>query len=321
MKIMNNSFLELEKEIKNANSIFIGSHVSPDGDNLGSSLGLYWALKKLDKDVKVLYVDPIPENYKFLPGIEDIVEVPSGKEVDLFIALDCGDKHRLGQNEVLAENAKVLMNIDHHASNPYYGDYNIVLKDSSSTAEVVYQLLKEMNIPIDKKIATNIYTGISADTGSFMYSNTGAKTHKIVAELYEYDIDIENININLYQSRSLGKTKLFSKALSDLELYYDNKVGLIYVSLDMLKKSEAKKEDTEGLVENIRDIENIEVAVLLKEEEDYIRVSTRSKEYVDVSKICSAFDGGGHKRASGCTLYGDVKDAKTKLLKEIGLYI
>lgn len=318
---MNNSFLELGKVIKNANNIVIGSHVSPDGDNLGSSLGLYWALKKLNKDVNVLYVDPIPENYKFLPGIKDIVEISPDKEVDLFIALDCGDKHRLGQNEELADNAKILMNIDHHSSNPYYGDYNMVLENASSTAEVVYQLLKEMEISLDENIATNIYAGISADTGSFMYSNTGALTHKIVAELYEYNIDIENININLYQSKSLGRTKLFSRAFSDLELYYDNKVGLIYVSLDMLKEADAKKEDTEGLVENIRDIQNIEVAVLLKEEKDYIRVSTRSKEYVDVSKVCSAFDGGGHIRASGCTLYGEVEDAKDKLLKEIGLQI
>ncbi len=312
-----NSYKELSKAIKEAKSIAIASHVSPDGDNLGSSLGLYLGLKKIKKDVKVLKVDKIPEKYLFLPAVDQIEEAESNYKPDLFIALDCADEDRLHINKDLARSSKMLINLDHHISNTMYGDLNLIEKDSSSTGELVYKLMVELGIEIDDEIASCIYTAISSDTGSFKYSNTSGRTHKIVSELYKTGFNPGEINIKLYQNQTMEQTKLFSHAMSGLETYFQAKVGLIVVSQEMLKKTGAKMEDTEGLVEQVRDIKGIELAILLKEKEDCIKVSTRSKAYFNASDLCAYFNGGGHKRAAGCTIYKSMQDAKDEILEKV----
>ncbi len=312
-----NSYKEIKEAILAAENIAIASHVSPDGDNLGSSLGLYMALKKINKNTRILEVDTIPENYKFLPGVEAIEEVEEDELLDVFIALDCADFERLGRNAGLAKNARTLINIDHHISNDLYGDLNLVEADSSSTGELVFYLIRELGIDFDKDIATAIYTAISSDTGSFKYSNTSGRTHSIVAELYKYDLDTELINIELYQNKSLAKTRLFTLAMSRLESHYDDQLGLVVVTRAMLEEAGAKMEDTEGLVETVRDIKPVELAILLKEKDGLVKVSTRSKRRVDVSSLCANFDGGGHKRAAGCTIYAGLDEAKEKILEKV----
>ena len=304
--------------INKSENIYICSHVQPDGDNIGSALALYMAINKKKERVNVIKVDDVPSDYQFLPDIQAFKEHDTNSPVDLFISLDSSDVERLGQGNEFLKKAKKVINIDHHVTNDNFGDVNIVLPSASATGEIVYKFIKHMNIHIDKDMATCLYTAISTDTGRFMYSNTTYETHIIASELLKTGIDLNSINIYLYQNRSVERTRLFLDALYNMELYLDGKVGMAIVTQQMMDKYNAKLEDTEGIVSFIRDTGPIEVACLLKEiSEEEIKVSFRSKKYVDVSKIAIEFGGGGHIRAAGCTIYDTIDNAKNIVLDEI----
>ncbi|WP_313756524.1 bifunctional oligoribonuclease/PAP phosphatase NrnA [Tissierella sp.] len=306
------------KKIKESKSIYIASHVHPDGDNIGSILALWMAIKKINHKVYIIKTDDIPSDFLFLPNLNEIKEFNNSDNIDVFIALDTSDENRLGKNKELLNEAKTIINIDHHISNTNFGHINIVDSNAAATGELVYNLIKKMSIPIDKDIASCIYTAISSDTGSFMYDNTSAETHKIVAELIDIGIDKSNININLYQNKSLERTMLFIKSLETLSLYFDNKVALIKVTQDMANKANAKMEDTEGIVSFIREIAPVEVGIILKEfKENEIKVSMRSKRFIDVSAICANFNGGGHIRAAGCTINSPMDVTEKLILDEL----
>ena len=319
---MNNSLEILMEEviklIQESNNIYIASHVQPDGDNIGSILALGMAIKKLKGKVNILKVDDIPSDYHFLPNLELIKEHDADRPIDLFIALDSSDIDRLGLGKQFALRANKIINIDHHVTNDNFGHINIVSTSSGATGEIIYKIIKKMGVEIDKDIATCLYTAISTDTGSFMYSSTSHITHLIVADLLKVGIDNNYINVNLYQSRSIERTRLFINSLNKLECFLDGKIGIIAVTQEMLRDNNTKLEDTEGIVSFIRDIDSIEVACLLKEiDNNEIKVSLRSKKEIDVSKVCNKFNGGGHVRAAGCTIYGKIDDAKQLILEEI----
>ena len=319
---MNNSLEILMEEviklIQESNNIYIASHVQPDGDNIGSILALGMAIKKLKGKVNILKVDDIPLDYHFLPNLELIKEHDADQPIDLFIALDSSDIDRLGLGKQFALRANKIINIDHHVTNDNFGHINIVSTSSGATGEIIYKIIKKMGVEIDKDIATCLYTAISTDTGSFMYSSTSHITHLIVADLLKVGIDNNYINVNLYQSRSIERTRLFINSLNKLECFLDGKIGIIAVTQEMLRDNNTKLEDTEGIVSFIRDIDSIEVACLLKEiDNNEIKVSLRSKKEIDVSKVCNKFNGGGHVRAAGCTIYGKIDDAKQLILEEI----
>ncbi|HEY8361348.1 MAG TPA: bifunctional oligoribonuclease/PAP phosphatase NrnA [Tissierellaceae bacterium] len=315
-------FSDAFKYILNSKNIYIASHVQPDGDNIGSLLALGMALLKLEKDVYILKSDIIPSDFSFLPNIELIKDYDGADDIDLFIAIDSSDEERLGKNRDLLSKSKLTINIDHHISNTRFGDINIVDENASSTGELIFEFIKFMNISIDEKIATCLYTAISTDTGSFMYSNTSAKAHEIAAELIRFGADTENININIYQNKSLERIKLFIKTMNNLEFYFDNKVALVSITQKMLEDCNASMEDSEGIISFVRGISPVEIAVLLKELSDNeIKISMRSKRYVDVSSICYNFGGGGHIRAAGCTIYDSLEKAKALIINEIKKYI
>lgn len=319
---MNSSFeklidLAIEKILESKN-IFIASHVQPDGDNIGSILALGLALKKIGKKVYILKSDSVPSDYLFLPNVDIIHDYDDELEIDLLITLDSSDENRLGKNKVLLKRAKFIINIDHHISNTNFGHINIVDSSAAATGELVYKIVKKMDISIDKDIGTCIYTAISSDTGSFMYDNTTSETHEIISELLSLGIDKSNININLYQNRSIERTMLFIKSLETLNLYFDNKVAVVKVTRNMLEDSGAKIEDTEGVVSFMREIAPVEIAILLKEfNENEIKVSMRSKRFVDVAAICDTFGGGGHIRAAGCTINFSMDYSEELILNEI----
>ncbi|WP_244969123.1 DHH family phosphoesterase [Tissierella praeacuta] len=319
--MMNNiesSFDIAIEKIKESERIYIVSHVQPDGDNIGSILALWMAIKKIKDKVFILKTDDIPSDFLFLPNVNEIKEFNDKGKIDMFIALDTSDENRLGKNKELLNKAKTIINIDHHISNTNFGHINIVDSNAAATGELVYNLIKKMNIPMDKDIASCIYTAISSDTGSFMYDNTSAQTHRIIAELIDIGIDKSNININLYQNKSLERTMLFIKSLETLRLYFNNNVALIKVTQDMLNKANAKMEDTEGIVSFIREIAPVEVGIILKEfKENEIKVSMRSKRFIDVSAICASFNGGGHIRAAGCIINSPMDIAEKLILDEL----
>ncbi|MDR7856225.1 bifunctional oligoribonuclease/PAP phosphatase NrnA [Tissierella sp.] len=315
--IENQIDLAIEK-ILNSKNIFIASHVQPDGDNIGSILALAIALRSINEKVYILKTDDIPLDYLFLPYVNTIEEFNDKDEVDLFIALDASDENRLGKNASLINKAKTTINIDHHISNNNFGDINIVDSIASATGELVYRIIKKMNILIDKDIATCLYTAISSDTGSFMYDNTTSETHVIISELIKVGIDKSSININLYQNRSIERTMLFIKAVETLKLYFDNKVAIVKVTQNMLKDAGTQMNDTEGIVSFMREIAPVEIAILLKEfNSEEIKISMRSKRFVDVAEICASFGGGGHIRAAGATINSSIDNAEELILNEI----
>lgn len=317
---LKNKLEEAVKLILESENIFIASHINPDGDNLGSTLALYNALKKVNKNVTPLISDFIPEDFKFLPGIEDMVHYEeSDKNIDLLITLDSSDENRLGDNHKLLDEDIKILNIDHHISNNNFGDINIVVPESPSTCELVFKLIKALDIEIDLDIAENLYTGISTDTGKFSYDSVTGQTHRIVAELIDTGLDFNKININLYESISLEKMRLDIEALSSLTTYHDNKVGVVKVTQKMLEKTGTTMEDSNGIVEQIRKIKGIEVACLLKEnKKNEVKVSMRSKEYYNVAEVCELFGGGGHIRAAGCTINESINKSEKLIIDAIG---
>lgn len=318
-KDIEKSFETAIKKIQESKNIYIASHIDPDGDNIGSILALGLALTKINKDVYILKTDDIPSDYLFLPNIELIKDYnKDNDEIDIFIALDSGDKARLGKNKDLIDKANTVINIDHHISNTEFGHINIIDSKAAATGELIYKLINRMGIPMDKHIARCIYTAISTDTGSFMYDSTTSETHEIISKLLKFDINPSEININLYQSRSIERTNLFIKVLDTLSFHFHSKVATVKVTQDMLRKTNTKNEDTEGIISFVREIASVEIAIILRElQENKTKISMRSKKYMDVSEICSVFNGGGHIRAAGCSIEQTITSAEKLILDEI----
>ena len=309
--------------INGSNYFVVTSHISPDGDNIGSTLSMYYALNKLGKNVFYVLDDNPPLNLRFLLKDINILRSEEFKLEDYsIIALDCGDKKRICLSDEIINNAKKLICIDHHASNDHYGDFNYIDIDASSTCELVYNLLKRfsevnnLNI-IDEKIATCLYTGLVTDTGNFAYANTHPSSFEMAKDLLLTGAKKEEIIQNVFQSNPYNYYKLLGEALNTLEIV-DNKVSSIMITKEMLKRNVISFNDVDGITSYTRDIEGVEVGILLKEKkENEVKVSLRSKNYVNVSEIAKAFNGGGHIRAAGCTIYDSIENAKEKVLKEV----
>ena len=294
----------------------VTSHITPDGDSIGSTLALTLALLKMGKRAVPVIKDDIPKKYRFLPGTDLIVKDTS-ESFDAVIALDCGDIERLGFEKQLKEYGPIVINIDHHKSNDFFGDLNLVDANSSSVGEMVYRLI-DGKIDIDYDIALNLYTAIITDTGSIKYSNTTPSSLKILANLVDKGVKPDYVSRHVFERRSLASIKLLKSVLNTLEISADGKIASLLITRDMLRDSGASEEDTDGMINYAREIEGVEVAVIFKENEDsLIRVGFRSNEWVDVSMIAAKFNGGGHPRAAGCVLKFPLQEARGIVLDAI----
>jgi phosphoesterase RecJ-like protein len=313
---------ELRSIIEDHHEILLLPHVSPDGDTLGSTFALNNYLKGLGKTTYVVLNDEVPSNLEFL--VTDRVyteEAYDGLKVDptLVFCMDASDPGRLDSRQKYIQKRKSVC-IDHHITNTNYCDVNFVTADASSTGEVLYELLFTDDMVVAQDIASAIYVAILMDTGSFRYSNTSSRTMEIVARLFSSGIDYVNLNIEVYQNVPIDKFKFTNMVLGTLELSHDNKVGFVYITNEMLAQAGLTMQDTDGIIENIRDIASIEVALFAREVSDNVfKASARSKRYYDVASFCLNFGGGGHMRAAGCTIEGSLADVKTKLLSAIEL--
>ncbi|HHQ8757260.1 bifunctional oligoribonuclease/PAP phosphatase NrnA [Clostridioides difficile] len=323
MKIMMNNMDSIINYIYEGDYFIVTSHISPDGDNIGSTLSMYYTLKNLGKNVYYVLDDEAPLNLRFL--VED-VKIYKSNEFNMknysLIALDCGDKMRICVSDEIKNNASKLICIDHHASNDSYGDLNYVDIDASSTCELVYNLLvrfqqiKDINI-INEDIATCLYTGLVTDTGNFSYSNVHASSFEMAKNLLVLGAQKNTIIQNIYQSNSSGYYKLLGEALKGLEIF-DSKVSSVVLTQDMMNRNNISFNDVDGITTYTRDIKGIEVGILFKEKkQNEIKVSFRSKNYVDVSEIAKLFGGGGHVRAAGCTIRDSIDNAKKMVLEAV----
>ena len=320
-----NSIDAILKYIHGSDDFVVTSHVNPDGDNVGSTLSIYYFLKNLNKKVYYVMDDSMPINMQFLIKDINIINSNEFRELNIknynLITLDCGDKNRICIDDEIKNNCTKLINIDHHGSNDFYGDLNYVVAEASSTCELVYDILirnEEINKveTIDKNIATALYTGLITDTGKLTYSNTHASSFDMAKNLLLIGADTQKVVQNVFGSNPFNFYKLLGEALNTLEIF-NTKVAIMMVTQEMLQKYNIDFKDIDGIVPYARDIENVEIGILLKEKgNNEIKVSLRSKAYADVSKIAKVFAGGGHMRASGCTINDNIENAKSKVLEE-----
>lgn len=307
----------------------VSSHINPDGDNIGSSISIYYFLKKLGKKVRYVMNDEYPENLMFLYD-ERIKEKSSDldeRNNHVVIALDAGDYKRIAVDKDILENSKEIICIDHHVTNGDYAGIKYIDTEGSSTCELVYNILTVYEKRfgkkvIDEKIATSLYTGLITDTGNFMYSNTKQSSYMMASDLIKRGADKNTIIKNIYQSNKVEFYRLLGEALNKIEIV-DSKIAVITVTKDMMLKYGIKYDDIDAITPYTRDIDGVELGVFIKEKEvGEVKVSLRSKEYVDCSKLASSFGGGGHIRAAGVSFRDDVDSVKDKLIakaKELGI--
>lgn len=302
---------EIRQRLQASQKIVLTPHIHPDGDCLGSMLGLYHVLKSQYKEVSMLLDDEVPKSFHFLPGQEEICQPENPIDADLLVIVDASDLERIGQvrNMVKAP----TLNIDHHISNVHFADYLYLDPDAAATGEIIYDLVKEMIKELPLESAICLYTAIATDCGFFRFSNTQAKTMKIAAQLIEAGVKPYRIAESL-EVRSVESLQIMAQVLQTLQFYQSGKIAAISVSEQIMAKG---KDHTEGLVQYPRSLEGVDVAVMFKEvDQQTLRVSMRSHE-TDVSEVALQFGGGGHKRAAGCTLLGPVEESKQKLINQL----
>ncbi len=306
---------KITEKLLSLEKAYILVHTSPDGDALGSSLALGEFLRSLGKTADVVLEKPIHGSYAFLEG--EALMPEQATESRSVIVLDCGDLPRVGETMPVYENAIETVVIDHHATNPGYGDLCLVKGDMSSTGEIVFEIIKNTQREYNSRVAFLLYTAIISDTGGLRYSSTTPDTLRAVAELVEKGIDIAYINRMLFENNPLRTIKLKSLVYSTLEIRCGGKVALVKLTEDMLEKTGADEGDSEGFVNIPRSVEGVEVGMFFKARQGEVRVSLRSNAYADVSLVAKQLGGGGHIHAGGCTVKGTMEDAVKTVLEKI----
>jgi phosphoesterase RecJ-like protein len=311
-------------QIEEANHLLLVSHRDPDGDAVGSLLALGLALGKLDKKATLYNASPIPAVYRFLPSVERIVRhIKKASTYDVALILDCGQLSRIGDAGETIGKIPVIINIDHHISNTGFGDIQLIDPLACSTAEIVYRLIKAMDVPIDKAIATSIYTGILTDTGSFRFSNTNQAAFAISQEMAERGVEAHNVAQHVYGTYSLGRIKLLNLALDSIEISDNGKLSVMTVTGAMLEETGTQAEDVDGLINYARRIEDVKVAALIQEQKNgktnsnnqgRYHVSLRSDGSVDVAAIAGSFGGGGHTSAAGFQVDSTLTELKSDII-------
>lgn len=314
-----NSFKQAAALLHEAESFLIVPHLHPDGDALGSALGLYHALRAMGKPiVEVVSHDSVPEIYRFLPDWDKIhLEHPPHTTYDLAVVVDQSQLSRAGKHEPLVRAARKILQIDHHVPLEPFADVRIVDTCAAATAELVYRLLRSMRVPITPTVATCLLTGIVTDTFSFKFPNTTPRTLRIAAALQQAGADLSAISEQVFETRSYSAVKLLGLALSTLQRTSDGKIAWVVIPRRAFEEAQAHEEETEGIVNFVRSVRGVEIAMMLRESPTgKIRVSLRSRGKVNVAKLAQQFNGGGHENAAGCTLETTLAEAEMILVRE-----
>lgn len=307
--------------LKNASSVAIACHVNPDGDALGSLMAASLGLRKLGAVTHPTWTATPPEfpyGYRFLPGADTLVAPDEVPETDVFLALDCGARDRLGELlDPAVAAATTVINIDHHPNNDEFGDLNVVVTTASSTAELVMRLLQDLEVEFDSDIASCLYTGVFTDTGGFQYSNSGPDTLRIAADLLEFDVDKTDIAQHVYETAPFGYLRLVARVLGRAELFEEQRFVYSTVTHDDLRDTGVSIEETDKIIDLLRSTRDADVAAVFKEQGDgSYRASLRSKGPVSVGAIARANGGGGHELAAGFTT-DDVGKTVDAIVKEL----
>ena len=310
---MNLNLNDIKHFLFKHDNFLILMHQNPDGDTIGSGFGLYYGLKSIGKNARVLCSDDIPGIYEFLK--KEYQEIDFIEQ--FIISVDIGSENLFGDS-LEKYKGSVDLNIDHHFSNENFAKYNYVDATSASTSQIIYEILDKLDIDLSVIMGKCLYTGICTDTGCFRYRNTTSKTHMIASKLLELDFDHSEIVYNLMESKSLQKLELEKHIINNMKFYFDGIVGIAYITQDMIEKSGASPYEVDGFSSFVRQIKGVEIGVTIKEKtKTFCKVSIRTSGNYDASMICSMFGGGGHKNAAGCIFNTGVEDALSKLLEQI----
>jgi bifunctional oligoribonuclease and PAP phosphatase NrnA len=299
----------------------ITSHIRPDGDSLGSSLGLYWLLRALDKEVEVIMRDPVPLAYSRLPGSERVRVTPAvDREYDAVFVIECSDVDRPGLADL---EKQFVVNIDHHSTTALFGDINWIDSTASAVGEMVYNLCKAIGVRVTREIAECVYTALITDTGSFHYSNTSERTFKVASELVRAGVKPARVSQNVFANYPWSKIELMSAVLSTVRRDESGRVAWLAQTREMQERAGASDEDGDGFVNYPMSCGEVEACVFFKETAPgTFRVSLRSKCDVNVARIAEQFGGGGHRNAAGCTFRGTLEEAEReivgRLVAEVG---
>jgi len=312
---------DLKERIEAAVSVLVVSHDRPDGDAIGSSLAMGLLLEKIGKEVVIVNSDVVPESLAFLPGSERIARPTGPWQGDLVIVLDAAGKDRINATvwEMMGEGTAVI-NLDHHISNTRFGDLVHVDAGSPATGQLVYQLARLAGWPLDVAIGENLLAAISTDTGSFRYPSTTAETMFIAGEILALGVDVGRVNQKLYESYPERRVQAMRILLQDLRFDFGGRCASVKLPLAVTRELDLHLGDTEGVIDVIRAIATVRVAVFFEELPDgKIRVSSRSKEdRYSVGAICAEFGGGGHTLAAGARLAGPLEVAEERFLEAVG---
>lgn len=305
-------------EMKNSEKIVIMAHEFPDGDAIGSMLAMSLALKSLGKKPDVI-VKEFPRIFDFLPGANEVKKDLGTEKYDLAISLDCADLKRLVGKEYF-ENAKKTIVIDHHSTNSMYGDFDYVNPVSPACCEILAGMFQYYNIPIDIELGSCILAGIITDTGGFKYSGVTPETFEFTADLLRKGVNVSDIYQRVLETKTKSNFELIRRATNRLEFFENGKISFTYITKKDEEEVHAEAGDHEGIVENGRSVEGVEVSAFIREREKNvykISLRTGNNSDINVSDICYVFGGGGHPRAAGATIQGNFEQVKEKLIKEI----
>jgi len=315
---------QIINHIKEANHILLASHSDPDGDAVGSLLALGIAIGRRGQKTTIYNASPIPAVYRFLPSVERIVRhIKKASTYDLALIMDCGDLPRIGEASTTVSQIPVVINIDHHISNTGFGDIQLIDPSACSTAEIVYRLIKALDAPLDKAIATSLYTGILTDTGSFRFSSTNQAAFAISQEMAELGVEPHDVAQHVYGTYSLGRIKLLNLALDSIEISENGKLSIMTVTGAMFAETGTHPEDVDGMINYARRIEDVKVAALIQEQQNgntnsnshcRYHVSLRSDGNVDVAAIAGSFGGGGHASAAGFQIEATLTELKSDII-------
>ena len=316
------SISECITAISAAKRIVITAHPKPDGDALGSSLALKYALEKVGKQAVATGLEPVPNRYQSFVKSGDIISVDEALaiEADLIIALDAGSIERIPKELSELKGKVKILNIDHHISNVGFGDINLIDTDSCSTGEIVYQLLMAGGYAIDQDIATLLWIAIVTDTGRFAYSNTTPQAMHTAAELLKYGVNTEDVDRKIYRQLSKAELAIRKIAIQNLEFRHEEKIAFVTLTTADFDAAGCTVSDTEDIIEIPRCVEGVDVAVLFYEDKGNlgrINISMRSNGDCDLAELCASLGGGGHAKAAGCRVKGSMSDAQEIALQAV----
>jgi phosphoesterase RecJ-like protein len=305
--------------LKGYQSFSVSTHVSPEGDALGSAVALALALRAAGKSADVVIKDAVPAYLDFLP-VQGVVlrrdTLPPG--YDVLAIVDCGDLGRTGMFDHTPPPVKLVVNIDHHVTNRGFGGLNWIEPDATASGQMVYEVIRAWGLPLSREIALCLYTTLLTETGSFRYSNTRPATLRMAAELLECGVEAAVVSQAIYDRNSPGRLKLLGELLRGMERHPNGKIAWVTVTQDIFRATGTSPEDTEEMVNYPRSLKGVEVAVLFREvNSTQYKISLRSQGRVNVANVAERFGGGGHRNAAGCTVQGGLASVKEQVLKAV----